>query len=159
MNPYGNYYNPAFFQQGFNPSMNAQQRLMQMEQQYPQQFSQQNIVSQAQQNVIQGKAVSDFETVKATETPLDGSVSYFPLTNGEYIYTKFLNFSTGMSDYGIYKKIINEQKQENENKEFDIKAYLDEKFENLKEELMKGRAKNARDRDTDNKSSNRKVDE
>jgi hypothetical protein len=144
---YNNYYN-------YNPMANAQQRLMQLEQQYPQ-FAQQNNFQnvQQQQTGIQGKIVSDFETVKATETPLDGSVSYFPLVNGDCIYTKFLNMNTGLSDYAIYKKV--EQKQEQE-ESFNMKAYLDEKFETLKEELLNGGLNNAR---KSNKSNNKSNDE
>jgi hypothetical protein len=123
----------------YNPMMNAQQRLQQLEQQYPQ--YQQPLPNQ-QTVGIQGKIVSDFETVKATETPLDGSITYFPLVNGDYIYTKFLNMNTGSSDYAVYKKIVEEQQAE-KNEEFDIKAYLDEKFETLKQEL-KGGTRNAR---------------
>lgn len=144
--PYYNYYNPM---------ANVQQRLMQLEQQYPQ-FAQQNNYSNIpqQSNNIQGKMVSDFETVKATETPLDGSVSYFPLVNGEYIYTKFLNMNTGSSDYSVYKKIEKQQEGTEENEEFNIKEYLDQKFETLKEEILNGGINNANARKS-NKPNNK----
>lgn len=147
-NPYNN---------GYNPMLSPQQRLMQMEQQYPQ-FAQQNQYLHPQQPQIvgiQGKVVSDFETVKSTEIPLDGSVSYFPTANGEYIYSKFLNMSTGSSDYGTYKKITDEPQVEKK-EEFDMKAYLDEKFETLKQEL-KGGARNARK--SNSKPDNSETDE
>jgi hypothetical protein len=154
MQPYYNYNNY------YNPMMNAQQRLMQLEQQYPQ-FSQQNNYQNVpqQQIGIQGKIVSDFETVKSTETPLDGSVSYFPLSNGEYIYTKFLNMNTGLSDYAVYKKVTNEEQKQGNTKEedFNIKEYLDEKFEMLKQELLNGGlSNNAR---KSSKSNNKSIDE
>jgi hypothetical protein len=138
----------------YNPMMAAQQRLQQLEQQYPQ-YQQQNFqqaqmpVSNQQPTGIQGKMVSDFETVKATETPLDGSITYFPLVNGEYIYTKFLNMNTGSSDYAVYRKVTEEQPKENEL--FEMKSYFDEKFEILRQEL-KGGVKNAR------KSNNKSDD-
>jgi hypothetical protein len=84
-------------------------------------------------------------------------VSYFPLVNGEYIYTKFLNMNTGLSDYAVYKKVV-ENKQETENKEeFNIKEYLDIKFENLKQELLNNKegVKNGNNKQNkpDNKSA------
>lgn len=154
MQPYvnPNYFNQNPYQNSFNPMMNAQQRLQQLEMQYPQ-YTQQN--QQIPQQIgIQGKMVSDFETVKATEIPLDGSISYFPTTNGEYVFSKFLNMNTGSSDYAVYKRVAEQQEEKKE--EFDIKAYLDEKFESLKKEL-KGGVRNARK--PDNKSDNIKADE
>lgn len=158
------YVNPNYFNQNpypqnnyYNPMMNAQQRLAQLEQQYPQ-YNPQNQFSpqpQATMQGIQGKIVGDFETVKATEIPLDGSISYFPTTNGEYVFSKFLNMNTGSSDYAVYKRVAEEQQTEKK-EEFDIKAYLDEKFESLKQEL-KGGAKNARR--ANSKSDNNAVDE
>lgn len=146
------------YQSSFNPMMNAQQRLQQLEMQYPQYTQQNQYVPQNQQIPqqigIQGKMVSDFETVKATEIPLDGSISYFPTTNGEYVFSKFLNMNTGSSDYAVYKRVAEQQEEKKE--EFDIKAYLDEKFESLKKEL-KGGVRNARK--PDNKSDNIKADE
>lgn len=154
-NPYQNNY--------YNPMLSQQQRLQQMEQQFPQ-FAQQNQYAQpmqmlnpvqAQQIGIQGKIVSDFETVKSTEIPLDGSVSYFPTANGEYVYSKFLNMNTGASDYGVYKRVTDDS-QSGQKEEFDIKEYLDEKFETLKQEL-KGGDRSARR--ANNKSDNNKTNE
>lgn len=164
MQPYQNYSMPQmnpYQQNSYNPSMfAAQQRLAQMEQMYPQ-FTQQNqfmqptqISGASQASGIPGKMVSDFETVKATETPLDGSISYFPFVNGEYIYTKFLNMNTGSSDYAVYKRVADQQEEQKQ--EFDIKSYLDEKFETLKQEL-KGGARNARK--PNSKPDNIEVDE
>lgn len=141
---------PAYYpsQYPYSPMLNPQQRLAQMEQMYPQ-FSQQNLVGtqmslpqQPQIIGIQGKIVSDFETVKSTEIPLDGSISYFPTTNREYVYAKSLNLNTGSSEYEIYKRVV-EMPQEQKKEEFDIKAYFDEKFEVL-EQRLKGGAKNGR---------------
>jgi hypothetical protein len=106
---------------------------------------------------IQGKMVSDFETVKATETPLDGSVTYFPLVSGEYIYTKFLDMKTGCSGYSAYKKIVDEQKGDKKD-DFDIKAYLDEKFETLRQEL-KGGVRSNGTRKSNSKTDSAEIDE
>lgn len=156
---YQNYSQPQIspYQYPYNPGLTAQQRLAQMEQQYPQ-FSQQGQYVQPQQPQpigIQGKIVSDFETVKSTEIPLDGSISYFPTANREYVYAKFLNINTGASDYEVYRRVTENQQTE-QREEFDIKAYLDEKFEALRQEL-KGGARNARK--PNGKPDNIQVDE
>ena len=39
---------------------------------------------------LQGKTVDNIEVVKATDIPLDGSISYFPLVDGSSIITKQL---------------------------------------------------------------------
>lgn len=163
MNQFSPYSQPMMnnpYQNGYSPMLSQQQRLMQMEQQYAQQNqfvqpAQTFGASQVQSVGIQGKIVSDFETVKSTEIPLDGSISYFPTANGEYVYSKFLNMNTGSSDYGVYRRITDETQMESR-EEFDIKTYFDEKFESLKQEL-KGGTKNARK--SNNKPDNEKADE
>lgn len=157
--PYTQQYMP---QCGITP----QERMAQMEQQYAQQkFSQMPAYAQQfQQNQasqippLQGRVVSDFDTMKALEIPLDGSVSYFPMANREYVFAKSLNLNTGNTDIDIYQKVI-PQNQETTQKETpqppimdELKAYLDQKFETLKKEL-KGSAGNGR------KSNNKSVDE
>lgn len=150
------YQQPGPYQ--YSPQPNAHQRLAQMEQQY-QQYAQQNMfptqMSGTSQTALQGKIVGDFETVKSTEIPLDGSVSYFPTANREYVYAKFLNMNTGSSDYEVYRRVSDEIMQEPK-EEFDIKAYFDEKFEALKQEL-KGGIKNARK--PNGKSDDSRTDE
>lgn len=51
-----------------------------------------------------GKVVDSIDVVKAMDIPLDGSVSYFPLTDGSAIVTKQLQ-SDGTSKTIIYKPI------------------------------------------------------
>jgi hypothetical protein len=58
---------------------------------------------------LQGKSVDSIDVVKAMDIPLDGSVSYFPLTNGTAIVTKQLQ-QDGTSKTIIYKPV--EEKQE-----------------------------------------------
>ena len=57
-----------------------------------------------------GKSVDSIEVVKAMDIPLDGSISYFPLTDGSAILTKRLQ-SDGTSKTVIYKPV--EENQEN----------------------------------------------
>lgn len=58
-----------------------------------------------------GKSVDSFDVVKAMDIPLDGSVSYFPLTDGSAIITKQLQ-SDGTSKTVVYKPIREEKKEE-----------------------------------------------
>lgn len=57
------------------------------------------------QNILYGKQVDSLEVVKAIDIPLDGSVSYFPLTNGSAIVTKQLQ-QDGTSKITIYEPKI-----------------------------------------------------
>ena len=49
-----------------------------------------------------GKAVESIDVVKATDIPLDGSISYFPLTDGSAIVSKQLQ-NDGTSKIIVYK--------------------------------------------------------
>lgn len=51
---------------------------------------------------LQGKSVESVEVVKAMDIPLDGSISYFPLTDGTAIITKQLQ-QDGTSKIITYK--------------------------------------------------------
>lgn len=55
---------------------------------------------------LQGKTVDSIDVVKAMDIPLDGSVSYFPLTDGSAIVTKQLQ-QDGTSKTMIYKAVDN----------------------------------------------------
>lgn len=57
---------------------------------------------------LQGKSVDSLDVVKAMDIPLDGSISYFPLTDGTAIVTKQLQ-PDGTSRTIIYKPIDAEQ--------------------------------------------------
>lgn len=91
-------YGPPGYQPiGYNPMMNAQQRLAQLEQQYPQ-FSQQypsqqypNQFQQPQPSVIKGRAVTSFDEAKAAMIDLDGSLFVFTDVANNRIYTKQIN--------------------------------------------------------------------
>ena len=55
---------------------------------------------------LQGKTVDSIDVVKAMDIPLDGSISYFPLTDGSAIVTKQLQ-QDGTSKTMIYKAVDN----------------------------------------------------
>ncbi len=55
-----------------------------------------------------GKVVDSIDVVKAMDIPLDGSISYFPLTDGSAIVTKQLQ-NDGTSKTLIYKPIEEEK--------------------------------------------------
>lgn len=92
------------------------------------------------QNILYGKQVDNLEVVKATDIPLDGSISYFPLVDGSAIVTKQLGLN-GASKIIVYKPTETEEPEKvkyattddvnelrNEIKE------LKDKLENKKEE-------------------------
>lgn len=58
-----------------------------------------------------GKSVDSIEVVKATDIPLDGSISYFPLTDGSAIVTKQLK-ADGTSKTIIYKPVQDEKQEQ-----------------------------------------------
>ena len=60
---------------------------------------------------LQGKLVDSIDVVKGAEIPLDGSISYFPLTDGSAIVTKQLQMD-GTAKTIIYKP-FEENKAEN----------------------------------------------
>ena len=91
---------------------------------------------------LQGKTVDNIEVVKATDIPLDGSVSYFPLVDGSAIVTKQLQ-ADGTSRIVVYKPIETKQPKQVEVQETYItEKELDEKLskldnKELKEEIEK----------------------
>lgn len=58
-----------------------------------------------------GKQVESIDVVKATEVPFDGSVSYFPLSDGTSIITKKIQ-NDGTSKITIYKPVSENEKEE-----------------------------------------------
>ena len=94
-----------------------QQKLNMPEYSYPQ-YQQQSYTMPQQNNYmqqpvsgLQGKSVDSLDVVKAMDIPLDGSISYFPLTDGSAIITKQLQMD-GTSKTIIYKPMnIDDTKQ------------------------------------------------
>lgn len=60
---------------------------------------------------LQGKSVDNIEVVKAMDIPLDGTVSYFPITDGSAIVTKQLQ-QDGTSKTIIYKPVEETESEE-----------------------------------------------
>lgn len=104
-------YNPYYGQQNY-----TQPRYQPIEPQY---------LSQQPKGLL-GKSVDSVDVVKAIDIPLDGSVSYFPLTDGSAIVTKQLQMD-GTSKIMVYKPMI-EQKEE-------VKTISYEEFEELRKEV------------------------
>ena len=61
--------------------------------------------------LLNGKPVDSIDVVKAIDIPLDGSTSYFPLTDNSAIVTKRLS-NNGSSEVQIYKLVNEEEKKE-----------------------------------------------
>ena len=150
---YNNIYNPYT-----NPYLNYNQ---QTQQQIP--ISRQN--QYRPQNSLQGKVVDSLDVVKATDIPYDGSVSYFPLTDGTAIITKQLQ-QDGTSKVVIYKPMI--ENEENKNKyitENDLEKQLkdmDSKFvtgDDLKDQLKNVNSKDIKDLKEDVKTLKRKLED
>lgn len=100
-----NYYMPNNFRNyGYQPQFNYQQQSQTMQQ--PMQQSVQQPISQIMQQSIylQGKSVDSIEVVKAMDIPLDGSISYFPITDGSAIVSKQLQMD-GTSKTIVYKPV------------------------------------------------------
>lgn len=65
-------------------------------------------ISQPTSSGLLGKLVDSVDVVKSMDIPLDGSVSYFPLTDGTAIVSKQLQ-ADGTSKTTIYRPINEEQ--------------------------------------------------
>ena len=96
---YNNYgYNPYYQQQ--NGQQSGQQPMM---------TTYQPPIQMTKPTTLLGKAVESIDVVKATDIPLDGSISYFPLTDNSAIITKQL-LDNGSSKITIFKPV----KEQNE---------------------------------------------
>lgn len=124
-------YNPSIY--NTNPYMNYGDYYNQQPMQQVQPM-QQNVYRPA--NVeLQGKQVSSLEVVKATDIPLDGSISYFPLADGSLIATKQLQVD-GTSKITIYKP-INEEAKIVEQPKYVTQEDLNAQISNLNSEDIK----------------------
>ena len=94
-----------------------------------------------------GKSVESIDVVKAMDIPLDGSISYFPLTDGSAIVTKKIQ-NDGTSKTMVYKPVEEESKSqpvyvtmedvEKKMKEFDSNSEIKsvkEELKNLKKQI------------------------
>lgn len=97
---YNNYGYTPYYQQRYAglPQQPMQQPMAQQQQVIP-----------VNQNNLIGKQVDSIDMVKAIEYPLDGSISYYPLTSGEAIVTKQLQLD-GTSKMIIYRPVEEDKK-------------------------------------------------
>ena len=115
------------------------------------------------QNSLQGKVVDSLDVVKATDIPYDGSISYFPLTDGTAIITKQLQ-QDGTSKVVIYKPMI-ENEESKYITETDLEKQLkdmDNKFiteDNLRDQLKNVNSKDIKDLKEDMKILKRKLED
>ena len=113
---------------GFNPYY--QQRFQQMPQQPVEQLSVNTAVQS--RSLLNGKSVDSLDVVKAMDIPLDGSISYFPLTDGSAIITKQLQMD-GTSKTVVYKPI--EESNASKYLTFDDIEGIKKDYEDLKKEI------------------------
>lgn len=100
---YNNYgYNPYYQPQRFQNVEQSNQQPMMTAYQPPIQLT--------KPTTLLGKAVESIDVVKATDIPLDGSISYFPLTDGSAIVSKQLQ-NDGTSKIVVYKPAKEDKKE------------------------------------------------
>lgn len=97
---------------GYNPYYPQQQRFQNVEQpnQQPMMTTYQPPIQLTKPATLLGKAVESIDVVKATDIPLDGSISYFPLTDGSAIVSKQLQ-NDGTSKIVVYKPTKEDKKE------------------------------------------------
>lgn len=89
---------------------------------------------------LQGKLVDSIDVVKGAEIPLDGSISYFPLTDGTAIVTKQLQ-ADGSSKTIVYKPVENKEELKQpiyitpEQLEEKMKGFNSKEIKDIKEEI------------------------
>lgn len=125
------------YQNGYNPMLSPQQRLMQMEQQYPQ-FNQQNQFmqqpAQQQPQGIVGKIVNDFSELTANDVPMNGSAAFFPKADGSELQVRSWT-ANGTIQTVVYKPVLDQNQSENANiPQMDFNA-LNEDVRALREDI------------------------
>lgn len=137
-NPYSQPMMNSPYQNGYNPMLSPQQRLMQMEQQYPQ-FAQQNQfiqqpIQQNQPQGIVGKIVNDFSELTANDVPMNGSAAFFPKADGSELQVRSWT-ANGTIQTVVYKPVLDQNQAEGTNiPHMDFNA-LNEDVRALREEI------------------------
>lgn len=132
--PMYNYGAPYGYQQ---PMMNYQpmDRLQQLQQNYQNTIPQYQQPQMAQQQMygLNGEVVDGIDVVKAKNVSMDGSVVYYPQSNGEAIYTKQLqpDGTSRILTYRISQDMSKEQVQQSMSPEV-----LNEMFVQLRQDLL-----------------------
>lgn len=83
---------------------------------------------------LNGKFVDSIESVKATDVMMDGSVMYFPVTDGKTIYTKQLQ---GDGTSKILAFALVDQTQESENT-LNVTDIIDKKLKTFRDDILGG---------------------
>lgn len=89
-------------------------------------------------NYLKGKQVDSIDVVRAADVPFDGSISYFPLTDGSAIVTKQLQVD-GTSKISVFKPIT-EAKEEvkyitTKDLETTLSEWKDKELEEIKDSI------------------------
>lgn len=124
---YNPYYTPRF----------QQDNMQYTQQSYPQNYQQsypQN--PQTYQQTLQGKSVESFDVARAIDIPIDGSISYFPLTDGSAIITKQLQMD-GKSKTVIYKPDTSTSAVNDDRTSFSLEEsnYIKEELKSIKTQI------------------------
>lgn len=135
--PYYNQYYGQPMQIPRSQPIQPVQPVQPVEQQYPQYTQPQPIFKQ--QVGLQGKSVDSVEVVKAMDIPLDGTISYFPITDGSAIVTKQLQ-QDGSSKTIIYKPV--EAEQANNLPKYVTTEELEEKLKDINNNELREEIKN-----------------
>lgn len=90
------------------------------------------------QGYLKGKQVDSIDVVRAADVPFDGSISYFPLTDGSAIVTKQLQID-GTSKISVFKPIT-EAKEEvkyitTKDLETTLSEWKDKELEEIKDSI------------------------
>lgn len=124
--------NPSFSPYGYtlyNPMMTPQQRLAEMEQQYPQ-FAPQQPQQNMQPNFLKGRAVTSIDEAKAALIDLDGSLHIFTDIGNNCIYTKQINLD-GTATLKTYRldapQEANKSPETDKTEELDLSSYAQKK--------------------------------
>lgn len=126
--PYGGYQQPIMNYQPMD-------RLQQLQQNYQNTIPQYQQPQMAQQQMygLNGEVVDGIDVVKAKNVSMDGSVVYYPQSNGEAIYTKQLqpDGTSRILTYRISQDMPKEQVQQSMNPDV-----LNEMFVQLRQDLL-----------------------
>lgn len=116
--------NPMMPNYNYQPIYQPMQQNIQQPIQKPQQVEQ----TYRPQVYLQGKSVDSIDVVKAMDIPLNGTISYFPLTDGSAIVTKQLQ-QDGTSKTMIYKPV--EENKPEEKVDYVTKQEMEQAIQNI----------------------------
>lgn len=91
-----------------------------------------------------GKAVESIDVVKAMDIPFDGSISYFPLTDGSAIITKQLQ-TDGTSKMVVYKPVQEDKKDAIQFATLEDIQNLKDDIDEMKKQLKEFKVKKSKD--------------